>query len=123
MFEIVLLIVAAGGIAAYARGRGGNPFVWGSLGVGGYIAIEYLGPAIIASLGRPLDPDSRMWLFVVAAAWIGIIAFCARFLLGRTREKPSGMWSCKNCKYLNQQYAVMCEACKQPYASKSVPLS
>jgi hypothetical protein len=85
MFEIVLLIVAAGGIAAYARGRGGNPFVWGSLGVGGYIAIEYLGPAIIASLGRPLG--------------------------------------CKNCKYLNQQYAVMCEACKQPYASKSVPLS
>jgi hypothetical protein len=116
MFEIVLLIVAAGGIAAYARGRGGNPIVWGSLGVGGYIFIEYLGPVIMASLGRPLDADSRLYLLVVAAAWLGVIAFCARFLLGRTREKPSGMWSCPNCKNLNQQYAVVCEACQQPYA-------
>ena len=116
MFEIVLLIAAAGGIAAYARGRGANPFVWGSLGVGGYVVIEYAGPVIMASLGRPLDSDSRMWLIVVAAAWVGMVAFCARFLLGRTREKPPGMWSCPNCKYLNQQYAVVCEACRQPYA-------
>ena len=120
MFEIVLLVVAAGGIAAYARGRGGNPYVWGSVGVGGYIVIAYVGPIVLASLGHPLDPDSRLWFFVGAVAWIGIVAFCARFLLGRTREKPSGMWSCPNCKYLNQSYAVMCEACRQPYG-KSAP--
>jgi hypothetical protein len=36
--------------------------------------------------------------------------------LGRSLEKPSGMWSCKNCKYLNQHYSVICEACQQPYA-------
>jgi hypothetical protein len=119
MFEIILLVVAAGGIAAYARGRGGNPILWGSLGVGGYVLIEYLGPFIMASLGRPLDSDSRLWLFVVAAAWVGVVAFCARFLLGRSREKPSGMWSCPNCKYLNQQYAVVCEACSQPYGKPS----
>jgi hypothetical protein len=119
MFEIILLMVAAGGIAAYARGRGGNPILWGSLGVGGYVLIEYLGPFIMASLGRPLDSDSRLWLFVVAAAWVGVVAFCARFLLGRSREKPSGMWSCPNCKYLNQQYAVVCEACSQPYGKPS----
>ena len=122
MFEIVLLIVATGGIAAYARGRGGNPFVWGSLGVGGYVVINYLGPVIMVSLGRPLDPDSRLWLFVVAATWVGIVAFCARFLLGSRGEKPSGMWSCPNCKYLNQHYAVICEACKHPYG-KPVPFS
>ncbi len=119
MFEIVLLIVAAGGIAAYARGRGGNPIAWGSFGVGGYVIIEYLGPVIMASLGRPLDSDSRLYLLVVAAAWLGIVAFCARFPLGSAREKPSGMWSCPNCKYLNQQYAVVCEACSQPYAPKT----
>jgi len=79
MFENVLLIAAAGGIAAYARGRGGNLIVWGTLGVGGYVVIAYLGPLIMASLGRPLDPDSRMWLIVVAAAWVGIVAFYARF--------------------------------------------
>jgi hypothetical protein len=119
MLEIILLIAAASGIAAYARARGGNTYVWGGLGVGGYVLIAYLGPIILASLGRPLDPDSRIWLFVAALAWLGVVAFSARFLLGRTREKPSGMWSCPNCTYLNQQYAVLCEACKQPYAKPS----
>ena len=116
MFQIVLLMAEAGGIAAYARARGGNPIVWGTLGVSGYVVIAYLGPLIMASLGRPQDPDSRMWLIVVAAAWVGIVVFYARFLLGRTRERPSGMCSCSNGKYLNQQYAVICEACQQPYA-------
>jgi hypothetical protein len=46
------------------------------------------------------------------------MAFCTRFLLGIGRAKPSGMWSCPNCKYLNQHYAVVCEACSQPYAAK-----
>jgi hypothetical protein len=115
VFEIVLLIVAAGGIAAYARGRGGNAIVWGTSGVGGYVLIAYLGPVILAALGRPLDPDSRLKLTLLAVAWIGTVAFCARFLLGRTREKPSGMWSCANCRYLNQHYAVVCEACQKPY--------
>ncbi len=121
MFEIVLLIVAAGGIAAYARGRGGNPIVWGGLGVGGYAFLNYVLPVILIYLHRPLNSDSRMWLFMVAAAWVGIVAFCARFLLGSSREKPSGMWSCPNCKYLNQQYAVICEACRQPYGKSAPP--
>jgi len=116
MFEIVLLILAAGGIGAYARGRGGNPIVWSTLGIGGYVVIAYLGPVIAASFGRPVDPDSRIWLVLGGGAWLGVISFCARFLLGRSLEKPSGMWSCSNCKYLNQHYAVICEACKQPYA-------
>jgi hypothetical protein len=119
MLEIILLIAAASGIAAYARARGGNTYVWGGLGVGGYVLIQYVGPIFLASLGRPLDPDSRVWLFVAALSWLGVVAFSARFLLGRTREKPSGMWSCPNCKYLNQQYAVLCEACKRPYAKPS----
>jgi nitrate/nitrite transporter NarK len=119
MLEIILLIAAASGIAAYARARGGNTYVWGGVGVAGYVLIQYVGPIFLASLGRPLDPDSRVWLFVAALAWLGVVAFSARFLLGRTREKPSGMWSCPNCTYLNQQYAVLCEACKQPYAKPS----
>jgi hypothetical protein len=116
MLEIILLVVAASGIAAYARGRGGNTYFWGSLGVGGYILIAYIAPIILASLGRPLDSDSRVWLFVASLAWLGVVAFCARYLLGRSLEKPSGMWSCPNCTYLNKQYAVVCEACSQPYA-------
>ena len=120
MLEIAVLIVVTGGIAAFARGRGGNPIVWGSAAAGGYIFINYIAPIILAAIGQPMNPDARLWLLVVAAAWVGVVAFCARFLLGRTREKPSGMWSCKNCKYLNQAYAVVCEACRQPYAKSGV---
>jgi|SRR5882762_7877837 len=80
MFEIVLLIVAAGGIAAYARGRGGNPIVWGGLGVGGYAFLNYVLPVILIYLHRPLNSDSRMWLFMVAAAWVGIVGRYRGFL-------------------------------------------
>ena len=116
MFEIILLVAAASGIAAYARGRGGNTYVWGGLGVAGYIFIAYVLPMILASLHRPLAPDAGVWLFVASLAWLGVVAFCARFLLGRSREKPPGMWSCPDCTYLNKQYSVFCEACKRPYA-------
>jgi len=115
MLEIFLIIIVAGGIATYARARGGNPTLWGAIAIGGYALINYVLPVILAYLGRPVSPDSRIWFFGVAAAWVAVVAFCARFLLGSGREKPSGMWSCPNCKYLNQQFAVVCEACRQPY--------
>ena len=35
--------------------------------------------------------------------------------------RPDGMWPCSNCKYPNQRYAVICEASKQPDASKALP--
>lgn len=119
MFEIVLIIVVAGGIATYARARGGNPTLWGGIGIGGYAFINYVVPVILASLNHPLNADSRMWLFGIAAAWVAVVAFCARFLLGSSLEKPSGMWSCPNCRYLNQPFAVVCEACRQPYANST----
>jgi hypothetical protein len=68
MGEILLFVLTTGGITAFARGRGGKPWLWGY-------------------------------------------------------AKPDGMWSCKNCSYLNKQYAVVCEACRQPYASKALPFS
>jgi len=37
VLQIFLLIVTTGGIAAYARGRGGNPWVWGTLSVVGLL--------------------------------------------------------------------------------------
>jgi hypothetical protein len=36
---------------------------------------------------------------------------------------PFSVWSCKNCSYLNKQYAVICEACRGPYASKALSFS
>jgi hypothetical protein len=126
MFEIALPIAATSGIVALARGRGGKPWVWGTLAVLGYFAF----PAVVAFFAAAFGADpasikgnSQLWFFVSAAAWIGILTFCARFLLGRGYAKPDGMWSRKNCKYLNKQYAVICEACREPYASKALPFS
>jgi hypothetical protein len=117
MFEIIALIVTTGGIAGYARARGGNPWLWGSLSLGGHLLIQFVGGMILGILGYSGNQDA-IWILIVASwAWIGVIALCTRFLLGIRHEKPSGMWSCPNCKYLNQHYAVICEACQQPYAT------
>jgi hypothetical protein len=35
MLTILFLIITTGGIAAYARARGGNPYLWGALSVVG----------------------------------------------------------------------------------------
>jgi hypothetical protein len=126
MFEIILLIVTTGGIASFARGRGGKPWLWGTVTVAGY----FLVPAVVSFFAvlfgadpKGIKESAQLWFFVSAIAWVAVLAFSARFLLGRSYAKPDSMWSCPNCKYLNQRYAVLCEACKQPYASKALPFS
>jgi hypothetical protein len=118
MFEIILLIAATVGIAGFARARGGTPWLWGTLTVVGYFLAPFLVTLCAVLFGtnpKVVKQDAQLWFYVSAIAWVAVLAFCARFLLGRHRQKPSGMWSCPNCKYLNQHYAVICEACKQPY--------
>jgi len=123
MLEIALLIAATAGIAAFARGRGGQPWLWGTLTVVGYFAVPFLVSFFAVALGadrRTMQENAQLLFFIAAVSWVAVLAFCARFLLGRGYEKPNGMWSCANCKYLNKQYAVICEACRQPYG-KSAP--
>jgi hypothetical protein len=126
MFEIVLLIAATAGIAGFARARGGKPWLWGTLTAVGYFLVPFLVSFFAAMFGagpKAVKEDAQFWFFASAIAWVALLAFCARFVLGRSYAKPDGMWSCSNCKYLNQQYAVICEACKQPYRSKALPFS
>ena len=122
MFEIILLIAATSGIAAIARGRGGNPWLWGALTAIGYFVVPFLVALFAALCGANashLKEDAQLWFFVSAIAWVAVLAFCARFLLGRKYASPGGLWSCPNCKYLNQPYAVICEACRQPCEPKA----
>src|SRR5271168_1301503 len=126
MFEIILLIVVTGGIASYARGRGGKPWLWGAFTVVGYFLVPFLVGFFAVVFGanpKLIKDEGQLLFFIPAVAWVAILAFCARFLLGRNYAKPGGMWSCKNCKYLNQRYSVICEACRQPYASTAPPFS
>ena len=119
MLQIFVLILTTGGIAAYARGRGGNPWVWGTVSVAGHLLIQFLGGFVLSLWGQQNGENALLVVVIVSWVWIGIIAFCARFLLGMNLEKPEGMWSCPGCKYLNQRYAVICEACRQPYGKKA----
>jgi phosphotransferase system glucose/maltose/N-acetylglucosamine-specific IIC component len=122
LFEIILLIAATVGITSLARGRGGNPWLWGTLTIAGY----FLVPGLISFLWRLLKPtltreDAELLFLIIAIAWVAVLAFCARFVLGAKHAKPGGMWSCPHCRYLNQPYAVICEACHEPYGSKQQP--
>jgi hypothetical protein len=122
VFEFILLIAATSGIAALARGRGGNPWLWGAMTVIGYFVVPFLVALFAALCGANashLKEDAQLWFFVSAIAWVAVLAFCARFLLGRKYANPGGMWSCPSCRYLNQPYAVICEACRQPYEPRA----
>lgn len=123
MLGIALLMAATAGIAAFARGRGGKPWLWGTWTVVGYFGVPSLVRFLAVKLGgNPLDlgENGQLLFFISAVSWVAMIAFCARFLLGRGYENPSGMWSGANCKYLNKPYAVICDPCQQPYG-KSAP--
>ncbi len=71
MFEIVLLIVATGGIAAFARGRGGKPWLWGTLTVVGYFLVPFLVSFLAVALGadpKGIKENAQLWFFVSAVA-------------------------------------------------------
>ena len=121
MLAIILLIAATSAIASYARGRGGNPWLWGGLAVFGYFLVPLMVTNVTVSQEwvRPDSDDVKLLSFTSAILWVAALAFCARFLVGRKHDSPGTMWSCPNCKYLNQSYAVVCEACRQPYRRKS----
>ena len=117
MFEIAFMIIVVGAIAGYSRGRGGNPWLWGTIAVSGYVILAYVVPMFVR-----VDPESdwRLVIFWSGFAWLGGVALCTRYLLGSGRKKPSSMWTCPKCKYLNQRYAVICEACQCPYGESAI---
>jgi len=113
MLEIFALISAISAIAAIARARGGNAWRWGVAALGGYLTLPSTLPRMV-----PIPTDSLLHrlLFVSGWVWLGATFLAARFVLGRGRAKPDGMWVCPNCKMLNQHFAIQCDACGQSYA-------
>ena len=86
MIEIVLLVAATSGIASFARGRGGNPWLWGAMTVVGYFLVPFLVGFLATIFGTTPDylkGNAQVLFFISAIAWVAVLAFCARFLLGR----------------------------------------
>lgn len=110
MLEIIGLVISVTAIAGFARGRGASPLLFGSLAVGGFFLIRMLGMA------AGFTGDGALLMTVLSWAWIGAVAFTARFLVGAGRPQPSGLWICSNCHTTNGEHAVICEACRQPWS-------
>ena len=114
MLEIIILAVVVSAIANLARGRGGSPWVWGTIAVVGYLGFMW---GLAIAIGMAGSTGSILPL-VAGWAWLGAVALWTRFGLGMKKDKPEGMWNCPNCRMLNQHYAFVCEACQTPYARK-----
>jgi len=116
LFEIVLLFLAAGAITAIAKRRGGTEWLWGGASFIGYMAVK-IAVAKAGLFSGPAYEEGGINIFqhLSAVAWVAATWMAARFWLGRGKEKPGQKWNCPSCNFLNQEDAVVCEACSKPY--------
>ena len=122
-FDVVKILIAAlvawtVTIAGLARARRENPLFWGGICAAGFLLM----PALVMFVLVPKFMDATFarerrpfWFIVSTVLWVGFLALYLRFFAGGRLPKPGGMWSCPNCKYLNQERALICEACQQPF--------
>ena len=118
----LLLVATSVSIAGFARARGENALFWGGMCAFGFLLM----PTLVAFVVVPmfLEPAAArelrpFWFFVSAVVWVTFLVVWIRFLAGRKRVHPKGMWSCPHCNYLNREYALICEACERPYTKSS----
>ena len=119
MLEIVAFIATVIGIGALARKRGSSPIVWPLAAAVGAFAIAFIfAPIVNSSVIRNLElPNLTVFIPTLAAwSWMGIVAVYVRFGIGVGKPQPQGMWTCPECKSLNQQHALFCDACREPWS-------
>jgi hypothetical protein len=44
---------------------------------------------------------------IAAWVWIGLVALVVRFGVGSGVSQPAGMWTCSNCKTLNNESSIL----------------
>ena len=108
LIHALLFAVALGAIEALARGRGGQPGIWGMLGVVA-IATGFL-------VGRLTFGRNSLEQWALAWGLLAVVAIVVRFAVGARKAQPDGMWSCPNCHMVNEASYVVCQACEQPWA-------
>ena len=114
--EMVLLILAAGAIATIANRRGGDSYRWGGAAVLGYAAVK-IGLVRLGLLTGPSYEEGGVNVahLLLPIAWVAATGLAARFWLGRGKPTAGEKWICPECKYLNDEKAVVCEACGKAY--------
>jgi len=92
----LLYALFVGYIVNVARGRGGKPWLWGVTAVASGLIL------------MPFVPFGLLIGNALVFLWV-------RFGLGRGGQQPGMRWSCPECRFLNERYAVVCEACNKPW--------
>ena len=107
--QIVLAVLAVGGIAAFARRRGVPAVPAGLAASAAWVPLGVL----IAS--GSLTPRERLLAAGAACAWIGVVAAGIWSISGARRPGPSWPWACPECRYANSRDALECESCGAPW--------
>jgi hypothetical protein len=99
------------GIVRMARTRGASPWLYGLAAGLGWLFMSFIAGLVVAAVFIALgyEPEDGRVLFGVqlgggvgAWLWVGLVAVCVRYGVGRGAEGPSGSWSCQNCRLINQ---------------------
>jgi hypothetical protein len=124
MLGILLQILAVFGVTALARRRGGSAIILGIVAGAGVVLFNFiLRESIVGSelVNRVMLPNVAVFVPGVAAwVWLGLVTLVVRFGVGSGVPQPAGMWTCSNCKTLNNQSSIYCDACHTAWAAPPV---
>lgn len=120
MIELFFMSLTVVAIADTARGRGASPWLFGSMGMIGWLLLHLAMPAT-AEYRNALRGGALMavefGLAFVPWGWLGLVLLYVRLVPGRSHAQPRGRWKCAECGWLNEAVVFKCEACKREWAS------
>jgi hypothetical protein len=129
MFVLIILALIVAWIARVARSRGASPWLFGVVATLGYFVLPIVLAIPIGLLFREQLTHAgvmkivlEMLLMGAGWLWIGAVALYVSRVPGRSKAQPPGRWTCRGCGYLNEQTALKCEACGEPYPQISATI-
>lgn len=98
MLELLLLVVAIGGLARLAVRRGGNWWVAALMALVGYFASATLGLALLGAPGY----------YVGGIGWLAVCLGGVIYFYGKGRRHRS-TWRCPACMQFNEPTTLVCD--------------
>ena len=120
---MIWLIFAIVGIGVLATKRGTSPVFWVVAAIIGILLFGYvIGPIVVGVdlVRNNVFPNLAVLIpSMLAWIWVGALAIYVRFGIGAGQPQPRGMWTCPECKTLNQQSSLFCDSCGDPWPAGS----
>jgi hypothetical protein len=127
MIHLFLLVLGFAGVARMARTRGRSGVLFGALAVSAFVGLPlafavltaYLPREWFATAGSVIGAEVVVNLLPYVG--LGAVALWVRYVPGREKPQPIRSWNCRNCGWLNGNYALQCDACKTAYSELPHP--